>query len=202
LRISCSAPQKTAASGAYHKAFIVLALMIPMFLVAFPIFASPQFLLSKGNANFLRNRIHSIIDLGETSNGTRLMIWRASIDSIRHNPLLGVGIGNFPVVLGQSIMLARAGSTAHNLYLHIPAEMGIPAGLVAFATLVLIGLRSWWWSLQARDTESLVAALTTLSLLWMYIYVGTDPIIFDERILLLFGVIVALTSHAHATTTR
>lgn len=186
-------------STAYRKASLVLLALVPMFLVAFPIFASPQFLLSKGDTDFLRNRIRSIIDLGETSNGTRILIWKASIASIADNPLLGVGIGNFPSVLGQSIVLARAGSTAHNLYLHVPAEMGIPAGIIAFGTLVLIGLRAFWWSVRAGKEEGTIAALTALSLLWMYIYVGTDPIIFDERILLLFGVIVAITSHAHAT---
>lgn len=183
----------------YRKASFVLMALIPMFLIAFPLFASPQFLLSKGSTDFLRNRIRSIIDLGETSNGTRILIWKASLSSIAEHPLLGVGIGNFPTVLEQSIILARAGSTAHNLYLHIPAEMGIPAGIIAFGTLTFIGLRALWWSIRTRKEEGTLATLTALSLLWVYVYVGTDPIIFDERIFLLFGVIVAITSHAHAT---
>ena len=96
-----------------------------LFAVAYPIFVSPQFLLSKGDWSLFGERIKSIIDFGETSNSQRIEIWKASLESIKNRPLLGVGIGNFPVVLNQNIFLARAGSSAHNIYLHIASEMGI-----------------------------------------------------------------------------
>src|SRR3989338_5141202 len=43
-----------------------------LFAVAFPIFESPQFLLSKGDSLLFGRRIRSIIDFGETSNSQRI----------------------------------------------------------------------------------------------------------------------------------
>ncbi len=149
-----------------------MACFFLLFIIAWPIFISPQFLLGKGID--LRTRIRSIIDFGETSNAARLLIWKASLVSIAHHPLLGVGIGNFPVVLGQDIRLARAGSTAHNVYLHVAAEMGIPALLVFLALLVYI-LK------KARD-EWLVF------IPWVLLYLLTDAALFDERAFLSFSI--------------
>src|SRR3989338_9189150 len=84
-----------------------------MFAVAFPIFSSPQFLVGKSD-DFLKQRVKSIIDFGETSNAQRIEIWKKTLSSIKERPLLGVGIGNYPVVLGQDIRLAKAGSSSHN----------------------------------------------------------------------------------------
>src|SRR3989338_9657850 len=106
------------------SSFIIFFLL---FIVAFPIFASPQFRLYKMDSELLAKRVRSIINFGETSNKERIRIWKLSLESIKNNPFLGVGIGNFPVVLNQDLSLAKAGSSAHNIYLHIAAEMGILA---------------------------------------------------------------------------
>src|SRR3989338_1880573 len=78
------------------------------------------------DSKLLAKRVRSIINFGETSNKERIRIWKLYFESIKNHPFLGVGIGNFPVVLNQDLALAKAGSSAHNIYLHIAAEMGIP----------------------------------------------------------------------------
>ena len=100
----------------YLAVFLVAYLL--MFTFVYPISSTPQFHLWAGRAT-LNNRVRSILDFAETSNKLRIAIWKSSLRSIAAHPLLGVGIGNFPVVLAQDIELAKAGSSAHNIYLQI-----------------------------------------------------------------------------------
>ncbi|MBI2065399.1 MAG: O-antigen ligase family protein [Candidatus Yanofskybacteria bacterium] len=174
-----------------------------LFTIAYPIFVSPQFLLSKGDWGLFGERIKSIIDFGETSNSQRIEIWKASLESIRERPLLGVGIGNFPVVLDQRIFLARAGSSAHNIYLHIAAEMGILALIITVWFLWLVFKKSYdnfisdppalGYS-EAKQDPLLVTyfGATLLFVPWVLIYSLTDVALFDERSFLLFVITIAL----------
>ena len=164
-----------------------------LFAVAYPIFISPQFLLSKGDWGLFGERIKSIIDFGETSNSQRIEIWKASFESIKERPLLGVGIGNFPVVLKQNIFLARAGSSAHNIYLHIAAEMGILALVTAVWFLWLVFKKSYQNFVLERE-QFLVTYFGAIILFvpWVLIYSLTDVALFDERAFLLFVTTIAL----------
>ena len=64
---------------------------------------------------FLKRAL-SISDLSETSNKGRLEIWLATFPSIFKHPFLGVGAGNFPVILEQS---------------HAASKMGYSKGILA-----------------------------------------------------------------------
>jgi O-antigen ligase len=172
---------------------VFIAMYYLLFAIAWPIFISPQFLLSKGDWALLGNRVRSIVDFGETSNAQRLAIWRASLESIRERPVLGVGIGNFPTVLDQRLTLARAGSSAHNVWLHVAAELGLLA-LIPWIALWLVPL---WSALKifVRDpdwTAVTWAGWTLFALPWVAAYLLTDAAIFDERALLMFGLVIAL----------
>ncbi|MEK7124052.1 MAG: O-antigen ligase family protein, partial [Patescibacteria group bacterium] len=85
-------------------------------------FKSPE---TESEKNIFTERLKSIIDAGETSNSGRIFIWKETLKSIAREPLLGVGLGNFPVVLKEDVALLKAGASAHNLYLNILAEIGI-----------------------------------------------------------------------------
>ncbi len=73
--------------------------------------------------------------LNEDSGG-RLDFWRASLDVIAKNPIVGVGYGQLPGEIGK-----RTGSVrpAHNLFLETAAETGIP-GLILLLWLFFAGL--------------------------------------------------------------
>lgn len=164
-----------------------------LFALAWPIFVSPQFLLSGGDRGLLIGRFRSIVDFGETSNHARIEIWRATITSIGHHPLLGVGLGNFPVVLGQQTILAKAGSSAHNIWLHIAAELGVLALVPAVAVFILAIISAYRVFLRtAEDYLSWYTAWLVIALPWIAAYLLTDAALFDERALLLFGITVAL----------
>lgn len=185
----------------YISCFIILFFIL--FVVAYPIFVSPQFLLSKGDTLLFGGRIRSIIDFYETSNKQRIEIWKKSLISIKNHPLLGVGIGNFPVVLAQDIKLAKAGSSAHNLYLHIAAELGIPALLLILWLLWIIFKKTYKNFTNDYDPFLKVYFASVLIFIsWVFIYLLTDAAIFDERAFLLFvavaGTILATRNNSHA----
>jgi O-antigen ligase len=173
--------------GAYLSVFIIL------FTVAYPIMASPQFQMFKMGGGMLGNRVRSIINLGETSNSRRIQIWKDSLKSIIRHPLIGVGINNFPVVVNEDLEKVKAGSSAHNLYLHIAAEMGIPALVVALYFLWLL-LKKIYLNFKNENDPILLIffAASLLFIPWNLVYSLTDIAIFDERALLLFITTVAL----------
>lgn len=170
-----------------------LSLFFLLFSVAYPIIASPQFLVSKGNSLLLQNRLRSVLDFGETSNKERIRIWKLSAQSIIKHPLVGVGIGNFPVVLKQDLSLARAGSSAHNLYLHIAAEMGITALVLSLIFLYLLMKKVYINFIDSVNSlEMIYFSAMLIFLPWVLIYSLTDPAIFDERAFLLFTVVCSI----------
>jgi len=175
----------------YISLYLVLFFML--FVVAYPIFVSPQFLVSKGDWGLLGNRVRSIIDFGETSNAQRIAIWKASWESIKQHPLLGVGIGNFPVVLNQDVELAKAGSSAHNLYIHIAAEMGLAAIILAVWFFWLLFKKNYTNFVKEGDHFlSVYYAASLLFIPWILIYLLTDAALFDERAFLMFATVTSI----------
>lgn len=175
----------------YLSCYLVIFFLL--FAVAYPIFASPQFLVSKADSLLLQKRFASIIDFGETSNSQRLTIWRASGESILRHPALGVGIGNFPVVLNQDVRLAKAGSSAHNVYLQIAAEMGIFSLLVAlyFIWLMLKAIYAKFVVAEEPFRQAYFGGLL-ITIPWILAYLMTDVALFDERALLLFAITLGI----------
>ena len=151
----------------------------------------------------MAGRLISIFNSEETSNQGRIQIWKESIKSIIKNPFLGVGIGNFPTVLKQDISMAKAGSSAHNLFLQILAEMRI----FAFAIFLIIIYEIYKKAQTlSNDQNILVKFFGLLSILyigWILTYTMTDPAIFDERVFLalmiLIGTIFGLNKELQIT---
>jgi O-antigen ligase len=67
---------------------------------------------------------------------TRLELWRAGLHMIEQNPLTGIGLGKFKLVVtqyeGDDVDLEKI---AHNTYIEVAAEMGIPSLLVFLGIL-------------------------------------------------------------------
>lgn len=83
-------------------------------------------------------------DYNTTEYGGRKEIWLRGLSYAVANPILGVGIGNFPVAEGDR--LAELGSTgkwsaAHNAYVQVLAETGF-IGFAIFLAMLIESVRS------------------------------------------------------------
>jgi O-antigen ligase len=101
---------------------------------------------------------------GTDTVGQRYQLWAISLKMIRDHPLLGVGAGNFTHQFARYsgiVSLRRGALVAHNAFLAVAAEQGIPGGLLFIALLLaaFVSLRrSYRWARDRGDDE--VADLT------------------------------------------
>lgn len=84
----------------------------------------------------------STIGGGDTSTSQRFTAWKRSLQLLRENPLLGVGLGNWKVVVlkieNQISKDYIYQYKAHNDFLEIPAETGIFGGLLFLSIFLLL----------------------------------------------------------------
>ena len=86
----------------------------------------------------------------DASAATRLKIWAGAVRMIADHPWVGVGYGAFPYIIG-SYAGGTKGDDAHNSYLIIASEMGIPTLVVFLWILAVIFWKSRWLYRRSRD---------------------------------------------------
>lgn len=120
--------------GTFSRARMLRLLVIIIVLtpVAMP-FSSP-FRARVGEAKAGGTQVHST--------AFRVYTWKATLNMIGHQPWLGVGPGVYPITYPQ-YTIAGPTKFAHNSYLQIAAENGVPA----LAALLLLLLAIAWKSL-------------------------------------------------------
>ncbi len=91
----------------------------------------------------LTERLSSITKK-ETSSNLRLTAWKRSLNMIKENPLLGIGIGNWKIKILDQEQKTSANYTYmyknHNDFLETTAEIGIIGGLAFLAIFVFMFL--------------------------------------------------------------
>lgn len=92
----------------------------------------------------------------ESSAKTRLLVWRGAVRMIQDHPLWGVGFDMFQRFL-PFYTPERLRMDAHNTYLLVAAEMGIPAAIVFVIILLLILAQAV--GLARASTDRLLRAL-------------------------------------------
>jgi len=181
--------------------FLVFIILLPL---SSPVFTSKQFKIDSSNetsSKAFSERLKSIVDTEETSNKGRIYIWEESVRSIIKNPILGVGIGNFPVVLRENISATKAGASAHNIYLHIAAELGL-LGFLVFITILYEVIKKTWtvFKERANDAIGYFALISLLFIVWILGYLMTDVAIFDERAFLMLMILLGVLFSFQRTT--
>lgn len=81
----------------------------------------------------------------DKSSAYRLILWRAAFRMIRERPLTGVGLGQFSSVVGHytDVTLSKDDpNDAHNAFILIAAEMGLPALAMVLILLLALALAS------------------------------------------------------------
>ena len=165
-----------------RKAFLLLALL-PL-VVLF-------------NHDVMMERLLSIVNPTDTSAGLRWALWESTLAMIADHPLLGVGWGAYRLVYPEYDFYVNNASTiifhAHNMYLSIAAEIGIP-GLLAFL-YVMYGHAYKAWQLFKKPIApwlngvllGLVAATAALTVSGF-----TDYILFNIELSMLFWLLNAV----------
>lgn len=138
-------------------------------------------------------RFSSSFNLTEGSNLGRLKIWTEALTQFEKAPLLGVGLGNYPLALDFNAIY-RSAVTSHNLYLDILVEMGI------------FGLLAWLWFLGGilkkllskikGETRQLSIIATGLlgAIIYFCIHSFFETSIFNPTILAYLMIVSALAS--------
>jgi putative inorganic carbon (HCO3(-)) transporter len=140
--------------------------------------------------------IWSARDDWKASDKGRDDIWHSALEMTQDHPLTGVGPGGFGRALRSYRDPHRAQdkiSHAHNIFLNILAETGIP-GLLIFLWLIVTFCRVWWrnWRQAASERRIwLEAALAAFVAYGIHSLVDTFPLTSSVLPLLILGAMVA-----------
>lgn len=168
----------------YSRKTFWLLLLVPVAVVA--------------GHDVLMERLMSILNPTDTSATLRLALWESTRFMIAEKPLTGIGWGAYWLVYPEYDFFIQNAATkiyhAHNMYLHIAAEIGIP-GLLAFlavmfghARLALAGAREG----GNRWAGGLMLGVLT-ALVGLAVSGFTDYVLFNTQMSMLFWLLCALT---------
>jgi len=142
-------------------------------------------------------RIMSIINPTDTSSTLRIALWESTIAMIMDKPLLGIGWGSYWLVYPEYDFFLNNANVhifhAHNMYLNIAAEIGIP-GLITFLSimyshvrLALSVLRNSFESWSAGLMLGIIAAIGGIIINGL-----TDYVLFNIQLSMLYWLLNAL----------
>jgi O-antigen ligase len=141
---------------------------------------------------------------------SRISMWRDALPLIKDHPLLGAGLGTFPIAYtsGQTAFLGQFVNHAHNDYLEIASDLGIPAALILFGSILFVLARAIRSFLSdERDFERIVALGCVGSIVAILLHSFADFNLYIPANALLFSAILGLAvsvrgPSAHARSTQ
>ncbi|WP_018703387.1 MULTISPECIES: O-antigen ligase family protein [Sporomusaceae] len=142
-------------------------------------------------------RLTSILNPTDTSSTLRIALWESTIAMIMDNPFSGIGWGAYWMVYPEYDFFINDGHTkifhAHNMYLNIAAEIGLP-GFVAFLTVMYGHWRKARRVLkETKDTWLAGLLLGLLAALGGLFFNGlTDYVLFNIQLSMLFWLLNAI----------
>ena len=138
-------------------------------------------------------RFFSSFDISEGSNSDRLAIWQSSLAQTENNPLLGVGLGNYPLAINFNEDY-RSAVTSHNLYLDILVETGI-LGLAAWLWFMVSSARNALGQDQGGDQFKAVLSVCLFgSLVYFAVHAIFETPIFNPTILAVLMILAGLAA--------
>jgi len=135
------------------------------------------------------SRLISSFDIQEGSNMGRLSIWQDSWQIIKKNPVIGVGLGNYPLAVNFN-QSYRSAVTSHNLYLDIWAETGVFT-LLAWLFIFITAAEAAY----KKTGQYPVVALGALSgLAYFFAHSFFETAIFNPTVLAMLMVVLGLAA--------
>jgi O-antigen ligase len=144
------------------------------------------------------DRFSTIGSLEDSSNLYRLTIWRATWLMVKDYWASGVGLGPVPYTLVYPLYEIAGTPTvhAHNLYLQVLVEMGLP-GLLVFLWLMRNAFRAGL-SLRGSPYHSGIVLALVAGLVGQVIYGLADNIWYSPKNLFLFWAVVGMIAASSA----
>ena len=151
------------------------------------------------------DRIMSVIHPVDTSASLRMAMWESTLAMIRDYPLTGIGWGGYlwtyPVydffIQNPDIKIYHA----HNMYLHLMAEIGIPAFLLFMAIIVKTVYMAVRVAKRSQDRWLAGMAMGVIAAIISLLVNGvTDHILFNIQLSMFFWMMVAVTYLAYRIT--
>lgn len=150
----------------------------------------------------LLERFMSILNPTDTSSTLRLAIWESTLAMIMDKPFFGIGWGSYWLVYPQYDFFINNSGTkivhAHNMYLNIAAEIGVP-GLMVFLAIMYGHAKTALRIFAAAGDKwisglmlGMVAAIAGLAVSGL-----TDYIMFNIQISMLFWLLNAIIVVVH-----
>jgi putative inorganic carbon (HCO3(-)) transporter len=142
-------------------------------------------------------RLVSIVNPTDTSSTLRLALWESTIAMIMDKPLLGIGWGAYWMVYPDyDFFLNNPAATivhAHNMYLHIAAEIGIP-GLLVFLCIIYGHTRKAMDVLGRTKNRRVAGVMLGIvaAILGLAVSGVTDYIMFNVQMSMLFWLLNAI----------
>ncbi|MDR7867200.1 MAG: O-antigen ligase family protein [Sporomusaceae bacterium] len=150
----------------------------------------------------LMERLMSIVNPTDTSAMLRIALWESTLAMIADRPLFGIGWGAYSLVYPAYDFFINDPDTiiyhAHNMYLHLAAEIGVP-GLLVFLAL-MIGHARLALAMAENAANRWVSGLmlgVLAAVIGLAVGGLTDYILFNPQIAMLFWLLNALTVVVH-----
>ncbi|MBM3256480.1 MAG: hypothetical protein FJZ04_03380 [Candidatus Moranbacteria bacterium] len=144
----------------------------------------------------VRERFLSILDFNEGSNKGRLEIWSEAVEVTKYNPILGVGMGNYASFVRPESKY-REPIYAHNTYLDLAGETGIP-GALAWALVLLWAVRPLFGfyclgrgGCAGDNNSNILSLAAALGIFWFSLHSFFETPVFSPQILPLVLVLIA-----------
>jgi O-antigen ligase len=136
----------------------------------------------------ISQRFFSSFDLKEGSNQGRLLMWKKAAAITLAHPLIGVGIGNYPLAI-KATATYREPIYAHNTYLDIAVETGV-INMLVWIGILLVTMLDFWK--KAKKDKIFLGALISLVIFSTHSLVETA--IYSPIVLTIFLIILSLNN--------
>jgi len=173
------------------------------YFAVFTFFAFALLFFAGNVIDVIKTILPSILQ-GTDTIGLRYRLWQSGWQMWLDNPLLGVGIGMYPIKLyyySQGSIpyhYISYGIVAHNMYIQILAETGI-VGFSFFALLLVQSIKNIWVVKKEGDDNNLLFYNVWIIVSLVMMLGGiTKSDHFDKLIWMTMGVGTSLQNHVHA----
>lgn len=180
--VACKFIEIKSSDGSLKRVLIGTTIIIA--IIAGAIFLMPR---------HIKTRFNTMIERPMGFMGERPQWWGASFELIKKYPITGIGMGRFrhEATLNAPPDLHDIPFHAHNIYLHIAVEQGIPSLLLFLWMIIMVWKRIWSMN-NETDFWGIGVFIGGSGFLISVLVYGLADYIFHHRSLLLFWFIIGI----------